>query len=163
MSGWWWLAFPILGFVFLIAWRAWTPLRDRWKEAALAHARREFRLRREALESKFLQLAIASGKPRGLRWADCDFAAEVVYARNRVTGELSAFVAVTIRFEAIPDGPLEDVAAVDCPRAATAVFHYDGRTWKSDGRAVFNLSPAEAIAHFRSEFEFVPMVQSRTA
>ena len=46
----------------------------------------------------------------------------MAYARHRRSGELSAFVSVTIGFEAIEGGDMEDVEAVGNLRAATAVF-----------------------------------------
>jgi hypothetical protein len=121
----------------------------------LARARQEFRRQRERLEARFLKLASASGKPRGLRWTDCEFDNDVAYARDRRTGQVSAFVAVTIAFEAIVGGPMEDVEAVGNLRAATAVFYYQNGSWQTDGRAVFNLNPTEAIAYYRDSFELL--------
>ena len=67
---------------------------------------------------------------------------------------LQAFVAVTISFEAIEGGPMEDVEAVGNLRAATAVFYFSGGAWHTDGRAIFNLNPTEAIAYCQ-DFEMV--------
>jgi hypothetical protein len=118
-------------------------------------ARREFHLQREHLEAKFFELASSSGKPRGLEWTACEFEDDVCYARNRDTRDLAALVGVTISFAAIEGGGMEDVAAVSNLRAATAVFNYVDRQWRTDGRAIFNLSPAEAIRHFHSSLEMV--------
>ncbi len=123
--------------------------------SAVRSARREFHRHRERLEAKFFDLAAASGKPRGLRWTDCTFDDDVTYARNRSTRELCAFVAVTIAFEAIEGGEMEDVEAVGNLRAATAVFRLDGGHWQTDGRAIFNLNPTEAIAYFRENLVLV--------
>jgi hypothetical protein len=121
----------------------------------MAHARSLFHQRREWLEARFLTEAAASGRPRGLRWCDCDFANGVSFARDRTTGELRALVGVTVRFEAVVGGPMEDIQAVRNLRAATAVFRYDGQQWVTDGRAIFNLSPDETIRHFQHELEAV--------
>lgn len=102
-----------------------------------------------------MSMASSTGKPRGLRWLDCEFDNAVSYARNRRTGQISAFVATTISFEAIEGGPMEDVEAVGNLRAATAVFHYDGREWTTNGRVVFNLNPVEAIAYYQDHLELV--------
>ncbi len=118
-------------------------------------ARRDFHRLRERLEAKFFALASRAGKPRGLEWISCDFEDLVVYARDRRSGELSAFVGVTIQFAAIPGGEMEDVAAADDPREATAVFRLDARSWNTDGRAIFNLNPAEAVRYFRENLELV--------
>jgi len=158
MPGMWWIvavaaaaALLVAGFVIL------RPVMAARREARQAEARRQFRRRREYLEAKFFELAASLGSPRGLRWVDCDFDNEVAYARDRRSRRLSAFVGVSIGFEAIEGGGMEDVEAVGNIRAATAVFHFDdGRDeWTTEGRAIFNLNPAEAIRHFRSQLEMV--------
>ena len=118
-------------------------------------ARREFHQQRERLEARFFQLASGSGKPRGLRWTECDFENDVTYARDKQSGELCAFVAVTIAFEAIEGGLMEGVEAVGNLRAASAVFRRQQGVWHTDGRAVFNLSPSEAISHYRDNLVMV--------
>src|SRR5436190_24293450 len=106
-----------------------TPLRA-WRERREAErARGDFRRQREVLEAKFFDLAAASGKPRGLRWIDCDWLETVTFARDRQTGLLTAFVAVNISFEAIAGGDMEDVAAVSNIRDAAGVFHYQNGNW----------------------------------
>ena len=130
-------------------------LRQSWRQSRLAQARRDFRLQRERLEANFIQLAARTGKPRGLAWADCEFDDDVAMARDRHTGELRALVGVTVRFEAIEGGDMEDVEAVGRLRAATAVFRAERNRWVTDGRAIFNLNPSEAIRHFQSELEMV--------
>ena len=158
----WTLGWIALGLAALIAFAAvtlyllWRPYRTIRQDKMLARARREFHLRREQLEAKFVQQASMSGKPRGLRWADCDFDNDVTYARDKRSGQLSAFVAVTISFEAIEGGGMEDVEAVGNLRAATAVFSFDEkRQWYTDGRAIFNLNPAEAIQYYQANLELV--------
>ncbi len=129
-------------------------VRAAWRRSTLAKARKEFHRQREHLEARFFQLAASSGKPRGLRWTRCDFEDDVAYARDRQTGELIAFVGVEIGFSAIEGGGMEEVEAVDDIRAATAVFQYD-RTWRTEGRAIFNLNPTEAIDRFQTNLEMV--------
>jgi hypothetical protein len=60
---------------------------------------------------------------------------------------------VTIRFEAIPGGGMEEVEAVGNLRAATAVFNWDGRRWSTQGRAVFNLEPREVLERYRDSLD----------
>jgi len=145
------------GVVLLLAlavpgWIWWT----RWRQIAkLEDTQRQFRLKREYLEAKFFELAAGSGKPRGLEWVACDFDNQVAYARDRQSGELTALVGITIRFAAIEGGDMEEVEAVGNLRAATAVFQHREGKWHSDGRAIFNLNPAEAIRHFHSSLEGV--------
>ena len=127
----------------------------RQQEIRQRRARQEFLLRREWLEARFLQMASARGLPRGLAWTDCDFDSPVSFARDRKTGELTALVAVTIRFEAIESGGMEAVEAVAEAKAATAVFRYDGQQWTTGGRAIFNPNPVEAIQFYQSELETV--------
>jgi hypothetical protein len=118
-------------------------------------AKRLFHLRREWLEARFYSYASVSGKPRGLMWIDCDFEDEVSFARDRHTGCLRAFVGVTVRFAAIEGGGMEENENVGRLRAATAVFLLDGDEWTTQGRVIFNLSPEQAILHFREELEMV--------
>lgn len=112
-----------------------------------------FQKRREWLEADFLKMAQASGKPRGLRWVECEFHDQVAFVRDRTTGQLRALVSVTIRFDAVEGGGMEDVEAVGNLRAATAVFTYDGNKWQAEDRTVFNLNPMETIQHFRDSLE----------
>ena len=155
MSAWW--VVPVVASLVLlgIALVAWRPIRARLRESELARVRREFHRQREHLEARFFRLASDSGKPRGLEWVRCDFDDDVTYARHRQSGELSAFVSVTIGFEAIEGGGMEDVEAVGNLRAATAVFRVERGHWATDGRALFNLNPAEAIAYYQDNLELV--------
>ncbi|HEY2881395.1 MAG TPA: hypothetical protein VGJ15_03155 [Pirellulales bacterium] len=124
------------------------------RQLQLTEAQRLFHRMREQLEAKFLQKAALTGKPRGLRWADCEFENEVTYARDRQTRELSAFVAVSIKFEAIAGGGMEEVEAVGNAKYGTAVFHFDPRHhWQTEGRAIFNLNPSEAVHRFHDTLE----------
>jgi hypothetical protein len=154
-----WIALGLAIFVAICgaaAYLMWRPYRNVRQEKWLVRARREFHLRREQLEAKFLQRAGESGKPRGLRWVDCDFENDVTYARDKRSGQLSAFVGVTISFEATEGGGMEDVEAVSNLRAATAVFSFDEkRQWYTEGRAIFNLNPTEAIQYYQANLELV--------
>ena len=123
----------ILGIALVGVALCWRPLRRSLSRATLTRARRDFRLCRERLEAKFFDLAASSGRPRGLRWVECDFEDDVVYARNRRTADIAALVAVTIAFEAIEGGPMEGVEAVSNLRAATAVFVFRGGDWADGG------------------------------
>jgi hypothetical protein len=40
-------------------------------------------------------------------------------------------------------------------RAATAVFRVERGHWATDGRALFNLNPTEAIAYYQDNLELV--------
>jgi len=132
------------------------PLARRWKkrEARLAIVR--FRSQREQLEAKFLDLAQGLGKPRGLRWIDCDWLNAVTFARDRQTGLITAFAGINIRFEAIEGGDMEDVAAVGTVRDAVAVFHFHQGNWGTGGKALFNMNAEEAITRLTAQFEAVP-------
>src|SRR5689334_12944287 len=100
-----------------------------------SEAKLQFHRMREQLEAKFLQKAALSGKPRGLRWADCEFENDVTYARDRQTHQLTALVAVSIKFEAIDGGGMEEVEAVHQRKFGTAVFRYDPKHfWLPDAQ-----------------------------
>lgn len=126
----------------------WVLLRPTLYARRIQRALREFVRDRGELEKAFFQAAATSGKPRGLAWKECDFQDGVRLARDRANGELVGLVGVTISFEAIEGGGMEDVEAVGNLRAATAVFNWNGREWTSQGRAVFNLEPREVVERY---------------
>jgi len=133
----------------------WRPLRRLGKGIQIERARELFFLQRERLEAKFVTAAGASGKPRGLRWKDCDFENEIELARERKTGQLVALVSVTIAFEAIEGSDMEGLPAVGNLRNASAVFYFHRGQWHTTGKAVFNLNPVEVIEHFKNQYEHV--------
>jgi len=153
----WWLFVVgvgiLAGFLALVVIVLLPVRQKRRTEALLANGRESFHLRREWLEARFLTMAGQSGKPRGLRWSNCDFDDDVSFARDRRTGRPRALVGVTISFEAIPGGGMEEVEAVGNLRAATVVFRLDGPEWETDGKACFNLSPAQTIDYYQHELE----------
>ena len=149
----WWIPVALLPIpIFLYLRPHWRRKRN---ESHFARARQTFRQRREWLEARFFTLASQSGFPRGLAWTDCDFEDSVSYARDRNSGELRALVGVNIQFEAIEGGGMEDNPNVANIRAATAVFRFDRDEWVTDGRALFNLNPSEAIERYQHELETV--------
>ena len=75
--------------------------------------------------------------------------------RDRANGELVGLVGVTIGFEAIEGGGMEDVEAVGNLRAATAVFAHHGRDWGTQGRVIFNLEPREVLERYRDSLDAV--------
>jgi hypothetical protein len=117
----------------------------------LEQAKEEFLSERQSLQNQFFETAARSGRPRGLRWVECVFLGEPVFAHEPGTGRLQALVEVEIGFEAIEGGGMEEVEAVSNIRAATAVFRREQDRWTTDGRTVFNLGPQQTIAHFRLE------------
>jgi hypothetical protein len=112
-----------------------------------------FRRRREWLEAEFLSLASAAGKPRSVLWAGCEFEDAVAFARDRHTGQIRALVGVTIGLAPAEGQTIGPFDAEPAQREATAVFHFDGQRWMTDGRAVFNLNPEETIRRYRHELE----------
>jgi hypothetical protein len=155
MAAWWISLLAVAAAALVVVALAWRPLRLRMRENELARARKDFHHQRERLEARFFSLAARSGKPRGLEWVRCDFEDDVIYARHRESGELRAYVGVTIGFEAIEGGGMEDVEAVGNARAATVEFRVEHGQWSTDGRAIFNLTPSEAVAFYQDNLELV--------
>ncbi len=134
---------------------AWRPL-VRWAaDVQLERARESFRLQRERLEAGHFRAAAACGKPRGLRWTNCDYGDAMEMARDRGTSQLVALVPVTVGFEAVEGGDMEGVAAVSNLRYATAVFAFERNHWTTAGLTLFNLNPAEALVYFKQQYERV--------
>ena len=144
----------VVGLV-VILWRRQQARRRAAMRRAWDEAMDGFRMRREWLEARFLSLASQSGKPRGLEWIDCRFRDEVTFARDRYHGQLRALVGIIVRFRPEPDSLFADLdeGAEDRVRLATCVFWYEDGEWITDGRALFNLTPHEAIEFLRSELE----------
>jgi hypothetical protein len=136
---------------------SWRPLRRFGHHVQVARAQELFRLQRERLEGLFSEAAAASGTPRGLLWKDCAFEDRQVLARDRTTGQLIALAAVTVRFEAVPGGPMEEVEAVGNLRTASAVFYFDRGQWHTVGKALFNMGPEQALEHFHQQYERAPI------
>ena len=136
---------------FAIPLAAWSKRRDA-RSAIL-----QFRQKREILEAKFFELAQSVGKPRGLRWMDCEWLPEVTFARDKTSGLLTAFAGVNVRFEAIEGGDMEGVAAVDTIRDAVAVFHFQRGSWGTGGKALFNMNPQDALQKLSAQFEPVSL------
>lgn len=145
----WFLVFALI----VGAWLLWALVRPTMFRRRIERALREFVGNRLALEAAFCKTAAASGKPRGLAWKKCDFQDAILLGRDRANGEIVGLVGVTISFEAIEGGGMEDIEAVGNLRAATAVFTYDRGEWKTQGRAVFNLEPREVLERYRSSLD----------
>ncbi len=133
------------------------PVAAWWQRRDARHAIRLFQTRREMLEAKFFDMAQSQGKPRGLRWLDCEWFNEVTFARDKNSGLLTAFVGINIRFEAIEGGDMEDVAAVGTIRDAVAVFHFHDGSWGTGGKALFNMNPQDALEKLVAQFDPIPL------
>src|SRR3954447_25140614 len=134
MTEWYWIVGTAAALVALAV--AWRPLRRLGREMGAARARESFRLQRERLEVRFLDAAAATGKPKGLRWADCEFDDKIELVRDTASGQFLGLVPVTIRFEAVEGGSMEGVEAVGNLRYATAVFVFTKGHWETHGRAL---------------------------
>jgi len=145
-------AAAVIGMAIAVALR---PLREARTAEKLSIAQRDFHRQREMLEAKFIERAAASGKPRGLRWADVAFDDDVIYVRDRRSRRLKALVAIEVSFEAIEGGGMEEVEAVSNVRAATAEFLHDGGRWGTEGRVYFNLAPSATVRYLAADMELV--------
>lgn len=133
-----------------------------WRRARAAQLRARQRLARlelqeagEDLAETFRAAADATGLPRGLRWLSVQMGQPRLLAVERATGNLFGLVAVDVRFEAIEGGDMEDVAAVGNVRAATAIMAYRDGSWTTDGRTVFNLTPAQTLQRYEETLSAV--------
>jgi hypothetical protein len=150
----WWLALALAvaaaaGLTVLL-----RPLLASWRQARFDHARRDFHRQRERLEAKFLQIGQNTNRPGAPRWLDCGFEDDVAYARSRSTGELSALVGVTIQMEIVPENGLPGEGPSQF-RAGTAVFCLRRGRWETEGKAILNLTPTEAIRFYHRDLEMV--------
>jgi hypothetical protein len=147
------LGLAVVGVVAVLL--GWRRLRALGRAIQFERARELFHLQRERLEADFVRAAAGTGKPRGLRWKACEWGQDLAFARERRSGQLAALADVTIQFEAVEGGDMEGLPAVGNLRNATAVFFFYRGQWMTVGKAVFNMNPDEAIAHFRNQYERV--------
>jgi len=103
-----------------------------------------FEDQRQNLQQNFFRSAAGSGKPRGLRWTNCDWLAAYVLVSDETSGILTMFCSVNISFEAIEGGDMEGVEAVSMIRDGSAVFHAQDGRWGTGGRVLFNVEPRTA-------------------
>ena len=152
----WLLVFALV----VLAWLVWGLYRRALFARRVARARQDFESNRAVLEQQFCAAAQATGKPRGLSWKQCDFHGPLILARDRANGQLVGLIGVTISFEAVEGGGMEDVAAVGNLRAASAVLEWNRQEWASHGRAVFNLEPREVLDRYGDNLELVSIEQN---
>jgi hypothetical protein len=157
MLDFWWIVAALTAVGAIALALAWSPLCGAMRESRLADARRDFHLQRERLEAKFVSRAAARGSTESTRWVDCEFDNDVAYVRNRATGELAAFVAIAVAVED-PESPEKPASGF---RTGTAVFRFDRKHWDTDGVALLNLTPAEAIRFYRRDLEIVAQELAR--
>lgn len=134
-----------------------------------------FAIDRERLEAEFLDRVQSLGRPRGLKWGDIRWHDEVRFAvlhppqpESTAAGGHSepvvlAFASVSVRFEAVEGGGMEDVEAVTEWRDATAVFRFIGGRWETDGQVLFNMGPEDALRRLARECEPIPTGRQGTA
>ena len=79
----WVIPSVVVATIVLYSWylRASGPSREQREAEEFERARKAFHRERERAEAKFFELAASSGRPRGLRWKDCEFEDGVAYAR----------------------------------------------------------------------------------
>lgn len=150
------LVVVLTGLILIVA-VAGKPLLRRLQQRQAQDAVALFRRQREQLEAKFFDMASRLGKPRGVRWLDCDWQERTAFGRDLQTGMLTAFVAVEIRFEAIPGGDMDGIEHVGLLRDASALFHFQNGAWGTGGRALFNMNPADALSRLHDQYEPVEL------
>ena len=133
----------------------WRPCQAAAREARFAQARRDFHKQREWLEVSLFPWQVGPWQAGSPRWSNCEFDDAVYHVRHRTTGELSAFVAVTVALEGIAHVTASANDLMSNLQAGTAVFRFDKAHWVTDGRVILNLSPNEAIRFYQNDLEMV--------
>ena len=107
---------------------------------------------------RWFAAAAATGKPRGLTWLGYEPAGDPLVVRDG--DRLLSLLPAVVRFEPVPDGELADVPQAREPRTVVAVFEFRDGRWETDGRTVFNLTPAEFVA--REPTRYRPLAKTPT-
>lgn len=105
---------------------------------------RTFEGQKQQLQEDFFRAASQTGKPRGLRWKNCDWLSTYSLVQDPETQMFTLFYGVNISFEAIEGGDMEGVEAVSMIRDGSAVFHAQDGHWGTGGKVLFNMDPATA-------------------
>ncbi|MEP3481373.1 MAG: hypothetical protein ABJZ55_19180 [Fuerstiella sp.] len=135
----------------------------------------KFHQTQKELAEHFLNLAAATGKPRGLKWKSLDFVgcwklirevsgpdsptniSQQSNAPNQQdsAGLLTLIHSVNLHFEAIEGSDMEGVAAVSTVRDGCAIFHYRAGRWGTGGRVLLNLTVDQALQAAFSNSEVI--------
>lgn len=121
----------------------WDERRSR-RPIDLVGVLRQFRAQLPQRIEEFRNQAANRNTPRGLRWLTTEANAEPILVQGSA-GELVALVSVVVQFEPIPGSELADVPQAREPRTITAVFRHEDDQWRTDGRAIFNLTPEQFL------------------
>ncbi len=145
--GWmiWALLLPLC---LLVAWllvRRWL-LHTRLVRVERAYL--DFRLRRESLEARFLNILGKLDPFERLSWENAQWQDDVVWARDRQSGRLLALVGVHFENDPILDLPDHP------PRRSTVLFEHHRGTWRCEGRHLDEIYPQEA---FLRHHQFEPL------
>ncbi len=114
-----------------------------------------FARQRESLQRQYFERASSTGLPRGLHWLSCEWLPAQILLRDRATKQPNLLVSINLRFEAIPGGDMEEVAAVNNIRDACAVFQWQNNAWTTSGRTLFNMNPEEARQRLAASYEAI--------
>ena len=114
-----------------------------------------FQEQHASLENDFFNQAKASGKPRGLIWKQIDWEPDFRLAKDRRTDRYVVLYGVSIQFEAIPDGDMEGLPAVDLAKMATVVFAFEAGMWHATDKVVFNFHPDGMLQEYAARFEAI--------
>jgi hypothetical protein len=126
--------------------RFWTRLTRRSPDVAAPRSRPDL--------GRWFAAAAATGKPRGLTWLGYEPAGDPLVVRDG--DRLLSLVPAVARFEPVADGELADVPQAREPRTVVAVFEFRDGRWETDGRTVFNLTPAEFVARDPTRYHPLP-------
>lgn len=121
---------------------------------------RQYEIERDRLQQEFLKKARAAGIPRGLQWTHCEWLPSRILLKDLQTSEICLLTGINVSFEAIEGGDMENVAAVSMLRDACAVFRFTASGWATNGRALFNMNPAEAAEKLRDSYALYPESKS---
>ncbi len=151
----WLILMGITAGCFAAAWLVVRPARRVVDTMRFDHARDLFRRRREWLEAAFLAVLARTEPLERVRWEDAHWQDEVLWARDRPTGDLLALIGVDFDPDPIFDPP-------DQPgRHSTALFEFRKGAWMAEGKRLDQIRPEEAMLRHRRLIPIVPHPQSR--
>ena len=110
-----------------------------------------FLLQHDRLEAQFFQAAAARGEPPGLRWKSCAFDENVLFARERTTGQLTALVGMRAELESVENANGQPRPAEEL-RQAAALFYFRRGHWHA-GKAILDMTPAQVLEQLQAQYQ----------
>lgn len=137
------------------------PGRDHRLPIDFPRAVDSFRMQREHVEAKFLDLARWIGNVPAVCRIEYEWQRNATFARDLETDLITAFVAIGVRFVEVRPGKHGDFVQINSQCDATALFHYRDGWWETSDCGFLHVDPVRAVIRLQDHFEPIPTEDRR--